>query len=253
MKVIQKVNCADLKSVDALLIDVTGDPVAGQMLARLFYWWARTGNKDGWVYKSANDWHAELRLTRNQVGRVHARRLLEAVGVERVQKLTMKGNPVHYRLNIKKFLTAVARYLKITIRTLKNWFSGKRDSAKPTSALPESKQANNNITSQTQLTNIPVVVPSIPNKTVKGWLKRYGEKRVAEIIRYAQDQNPSSLGGYIRRALEENWVLPTQNEIVSNQYMGKSWSDYAENNYGKAKKTTKNHPYAGMSWSDFSE
>lgn len=233
--VVTKINKPNLKSVDALLIDLTGDHIAGLMLGKLFYWWSKS--KDGWVYKSWRDWDAELRITRNQVGRVHAKGYLEAIGVERVQKLTMKGNPVHYRLNVGKFLQALAKFAGIGIQQVRAWLTGKQDSPKAKSASVETKQANNNNTFQPteQTIQTDVVADEIPfgvpEKKFKKLLERYGAKRVSEMIAYTAQYATSNPAGFFVRGLEENWgavakpVTPTKSK---SPYAGMTWGDIAE-------------------------
>lgn len=236
--VVTKINQPTLRSVEALLIDLTEDHVAGLMLNKLFFWWSRS--KDGWVYKSWRDWDAELRITRNQVGRVHSKGFLEAVGVERVQKLTSKGNPVHYRLNVGKFLQALAKYARMSIQQLRALLSSKQDSPKQKSASSETKQANNIKHSQpNEQIQTDVVAADLPfefsEKKFKELLHKHGRKRVDEMIAYAMQHASQNPAGFFVRGLEENWGVSTYKKSFYNV------SDKQKN------------PYAGLTWSDFAE
>jgi len=58
---------ADFSSQLNLFTDLTDDPILALMLSRLIYWSDRATRADGFVYKSAEAWKAELRATRYRV------------------------------------------------------------------------------------------------------------------------------------------------------------------------------------------
>ena len=120
-KVVKNLQRDDIGSVDVLLIELTGDNNAGHMMRQLFYWWGRPSLASGFVYKSYQDWWKELRLTKSQVYRVHSNGFLENAGVQRVQKQTRKGNPIHYRLSVETFLQKIADFAQVTLETVMEW------------------------------------------------------------------------------------------------------------------------------------
>ena len=56
-------------------------------------------------------------------------------------------------------------------------------------------------------------------------IQEYGIERFEAVVNYAQGKNPKNLGGYIRKALKQNWKIP---KIKAHPFAGEKWSDFAE-------------------------
>src|SRR5688572_8034384 len=73
-------------SLEALCIDLCGGvPSAGRMLYRLFNWWTKSKNPEGWVYKSHVDWFNELRIKRSELPKAKGALALAGVEVQRLK------------------------------------------------------------------------------------------------------------------------------------------------------------------------
>ena len=226
--VVQMLKRPDVQSVEALCIRLTSDVNAGRMLYRLLYWFPKSVKQTGEVYKSWRDWDAELCLTRDQVARVHREGFLEAVGILRRQRQTAKGNPVHYLLDVERFLMVLAEFADVSITLLNVWLDSKPSTEKTESASGESQQAittntfptenlYNNIDSKNNRadsSNEDVVVsaklfkiPEIKTPVLIELVRQYGLERVQAMYKYAKRKNPRNLGGFIRQGLVENWEI----------------------------------------------
>ncbi|MBZ0293491.1 MAG: hypothetical protein K8L99_13065, partial [Anaerolineae bacterium] len=108
-------NLPQVKSVDSLLVQMTGDFTAGMMLKNLIRWWPCARKEGGWIYKSAQDWMKDLGLTERMIGRVHRQHLLEAVGVK-TAVMRANGSPTkHYVLNVETFVQKLAAFAGVAV------------------------------------------------------------------------------------------------------------------------------------------
>jgi len=86
----------NLIALPVILVDLTGDYESAIMLSQLIYWTGRT--KDGWIYKTYNDWHEELRLSEHKARK--AKKTLEKLGLIETKLKKANGTPVvHYKIN----------------------------------------------------------------------------------------------------------------------------------------------------------
>lgn len=117
-------NRPDIQTVDALLIRLAGDRVAGTMLRTLIYWMGKSVRRDGLVYKSWRHWAAECALSVAQVKRVHQQRLLEEMGVVRRLKKAEGAPTTHYGLDFGCLLERLAAFLEVTVAQVRAWLEG---------------------------------------------------------------------------------------------------------------------------------
>lgn len=68
-------------------------------LSQVWYWSSRTKDKDGWFYKTQEDWEKELGLTPTEQKRI--REILKKLGILE-EKLRSLPRKVHFRLNKNK-------------------------------------------------------------------------------------------------------------------------------------------------------
>jgi hypothetical protein len=89
-----------------------GDHTAGLMLSQVFYWTkildTTEPNRDGWFYKTREEWHTELMLSRKE--QETARRKLRNLGLIEENKAGIPAK-LFYRLNKTKLLEMLNRYL----------------------------------------------------------------------------------------------------------------------------------------------
>lgn len=88
------------------LARVFGSIEAAIIIQQLSYWQERSSRKDGFVYKSQQDWEEETTITRRPLERVTKE--LKKLGFLEIQKLKANGAPTnHYRLNIEMIQEAI--------------------------------------------------------------------------------------------------------------------------------------------------
>lgn len=116
-----ELNRSDIRSVDALLSKLTGDANAALMLLRLLYWTPKS-KRDGWIYKSWQDWDAETNLSRGQIKRVHSNQILEGVGVVRELRKANGVPTTHYRIDLGALLNHISSFLGISLERLTDLF-----------------------------------------------------------------------------------------------------------------------------------
>jgi hypothetical protein len=210
----------DLTTTEALLIDMTGSRIAAQMLERLLLWWPKATNPDGWVYKSGDDWWAELRIKANELTR--AKGALEMAGVIiRVKQAAVKSDksvtgwaaaPVrHYQLNLRRFLKRLASTLALSIQKLASLMK------KPFGSHAKMVSPNGEKTITTSLQTNPqtsVVVQQaiqevrslgINPKNAQQIVAAYGGERVLTQVHLARKNATSSAAGWLIDSLRENW------------------------------------------------
>lgn len=200
----------DVATVEALLIDVTGDVDAGRMLNRLAMWWGKTRNPDGWVYKSHEDWWAELRIKEHKLPRTKGH--LERVGVT-IKVMKAVGSPTrHYCLNVKTFMQMVAAALKVSRKKLLLLLQFPSES----SARKEVGNGQKTITTESTPQSSPDVVVNtaileakkikgISDHTARRLVAQYGSDRIIAITSLAQQKSRKNPAGWFIQALKENW------------------------------------------------
>jgi hypothetical protein len=98
----------------AHFVDVTGDILASLMLSQAQYWSERVEEeKDGWFYKSQQEWTEETRLHRFQQEK--ARKLLRGLGILEEKK---QGVPcrLFFRINYEKLEQLYLRQCDTAVR-----------------------------------------------------------------------------------------------------------------------------------------
>jgi len=211
-----------IKGVDALLFELTGSLSVGRMFQNIIRW-TKHSVLDGWVWKTASDWWRELRLSRNQRDMVHKARALEAVGIERQRRqVAGLGTPIHYRFVWAKFLQALSHFFAVSVEQILSWMSGTGSSA-PKNQKSENRDArkaefgtdemqNNKTHNPDQQDNVVVKesspIPGIKLATAQVLIQKFGQERVQQVIAYAERKKANNIGGFIRKALEENWEIP---------------------------------------------
>jgi len=119
---------------------MTGSIAAGVMLSQAYYWNDRIEDRrDGWFYKTQQDWHKETALTRTE--QENARKKLKLLGILEEKK---EGVPckLYFRINKKKLISCLRLYYNPVCG-----FAADCDEAKPqTEKLKSRKQASSDLT-----------------------------------------------------------------------------------------------------------
>lgn len=222
----------DLATVEALLVDLTGSRVAAQMLERLLLWWPKATNPDGWVYKSEDDWWAELRIKANELTR--AKGALEMAGVViQVKQAAVKSDktvtgwaaaPVrHYRLDMRRFLRRLASALGLGIQKLaslmKKPFRANRKMVLPngektiTTSLQTNLQTSDVVKQQAiqEIKNL-----GINAANAQQIVAAYGGERVLTQVHLARQNAKRNPAGWLIESLRENWQFtPVETPVVA--------------------------------------
>ncbi len=106
-------NHDEIQTMDALLVQMTGDYAASRMLARILYWRDKAIKFGGWVWKSWRDWRAECGLSQGQVKRVHRDGVLEEYGMARSLMKANGAPTTHYLLDENTFIKKLADFLSM--------------------------------------------------------------------------------------------------------------------------------------------
>lgn len=92
------------------LTRITGSIESSLFLSQIMYWSDRTENKEGWIYKTYQEWHEEIGL---KICRIKtAKENLESMGIIATKvKKTYRGVPtIHYRLMTGNLLQIIDDY-----------------------------------------------------------------------------------------------------------------------------------------------
>ncbi|MDU0452311.1 conserved phage C-terminal domain-containing protein [Staphylococcus chromogenes] len=97
--------------IPTVYIQITEDYPSAALLNQMIYWSDRTNRKDGYFYKSYNEWFEELHLTEYQVRR--ATKKLKSFGfVETALKKANGAPTLHYKVDTKEVSEWILKKLK---------------------------------------------------------------------------------------------------------------------------------------------
>lgn len=97
--------------VNIAFVDFTGDIETALLLSQIIYWTDRATRKDGFFYKTDEEWQNELRLSKYAIRK--ARKKLEEMGILETKVKKANGNPtVHYRLDKQRFVESFISFLR---------------------------------------------------------------------------------------------------------------------------------------------
>lgn len=97
--------------IPVIYIQITEDYPSAALLNQMIYWSDRTNRKDGYFYKSYNEWFDELHLTEYQIRR--ATKKLKSFGfVETALKKANGAPTLHYKVDTKEVSEWILKKLK---------------------------------------------------------------------------------------------------------------------------------------------
>jgi DnaD/phage-associated family protein len=98
-------------TVNVTLVDFVGDLESGLFLSQMIYWADRSKRKDGFFYKTDEEWQQEVMLSKYAVRK--SRKKLEEMGLLDTKVMKANGNPtVHYRFNKSRFVEMFISFLR---------------------------------------------------------------------------------------------------------------------------------------------
>jgi len=101
---------ANVLTIPRLFIDLTGSLEAALLLSQCLYWSPRTTDPDGWFYKTAEEWEAELSLSEYQVRK--ARKVLEPFGLQTELRAVQNVPKLHYRIDGPQLYKSILKKLQ---------------------------------------------------------------------------------------------------------------------------------------------
>ena len=97
--------------IPVVYLEITEDYPSAALLNQMIYWSDRTKRKDGYFYKSYQEWHEELYLSEYQVRR--ATNKLKALGLVETSLKKANGAPtLHYKVDTKEVSEWILKKLK---------------------------------------------------------------------------------------------------------------------------------------------
>lgn len=97
--------------IPVVYLEITEDYPSAALLNQMIYWSDRTKRKDGYFYKSYQEWHEELYLSEYQVRR--ATNKLKALGLAETSLKKANGAPtLHYKVDTKEVSEWILKKLK---------------------------------------------------------------------------------------------------------------------------------------------
>ncbi|MDU2271887.1 MAG: conserved phage C-terminal domain-containing protein [Staphylococcus epidermidis] len=187
--------------IPTIYIRITEDYPSAALLNQMIYWSDRTSRKDGYFYKSYNEWYEELHLTEYQVRR--ATKKLKSFGFVDTALKKANGAPtLHYKVDTKEVSEWILKKLKNG-----NLRNSRMDSEETQESLTE-------ITTKTttEITNNNILSPSstaYPYKDVIDFLNQQTGKNYKSTTKKNQT--------VIRARTDEGFSLDDFKRVIDNK------------------------------------
>lgn len=187
--------------IPVVYIKITEDYPSAALLNQMIYWSDRTSRKDGYFYKSYNEWYEELHLTEYQVRR--ATKKLKSFGFVDTALKKANGAPtLHYKVDTKEVSEWILKKLKNG-----NLRNSRMDSEETQESLTE-------ITTKTttEITNNNILSPSstaYPYKDVIDYLNQQTGKNYKSTTKKNQT--------VIRARTDEGFSLDDFKRVIDNK------------------------------------
>ena len=136
--------------IPVVYLEITEDYPSAALLNQMIYWSDRTKRKDGYFYKSYQEWHEELYLSEYQVRR--ATNKLKALGLVETSLKKANGAPtLHYKVDTKEVSEWILKKLKNgNLRNLRMDTEETQESLTETTTEITTETNNNSATKVTQ-------------------------------------------------------------------------------------------------------
>ena len=97
-------------SINKVYLRYTGDLQTGAFLSQVVYWCDKSSRKDGFFYKSYEEWKSELYMSEYSIRK--AVKELKSLGILETKLIKANGSPtLHYKLNKTKFTQEIISFL----------------------------------------------------------------------------------------------------------------------------------------------
>lgn len=107
----------NIVTVPRLFVKVTGDLTQAVILSQCLYWSDKSGRKDGFFYKTAEEFADEFGITARQVR--YAADKLEEAGLIITELHRANGSPTtHYKVNVDQLTNSILQICQIEITRL---------------------------------------------------------------------------------------------------------------------------------------
>lgn len=176
--------------IPVVYIEITDDYPSAALLNQMIYWSDRTSRKDGYFYKSYNEWYEELHLTEYQVRR--ATKKLKSFGFVYTALKKANGAPtLHYKVDTKEVSEWILKKLKNgNLRNLRMDSEETQESLTEITTEITTETTNNNISSgNPTVSRIPYkeIVDYLNEKTGKNFKHKTPKTRKFIEARWNQD------------------------------------------------------------------
>ncbi|MDQ2807982.1 MAG: hypothetical protein M3Z04_13895 [Chloroflexota bacterium] len=131
---------ASVLTIPRLFIEMTGSLEAALLLSQCLYWTPRTSDPDGWFYKTAEEWEAELSLSEYQVRK--ARKVLEPFGLQTEVRAVQNVPKLHYRIDGPQLYKCILKKLQNAPASLSSEHSEKTTETTDTEITSKITQEN---------------------------------------------------------------------------------------------------------------
>lgn len=187
--------------IPTIYIRITEDYPSAALLNQMIYWSDRTSRKDGYFYKSYNEWYEELHLTEYQVRR--ATKKLKSFGFVDTALKKANGAPtLHYKVDTKEVSEWILK--KLQNGNIRN---SRMDSEETQESLTEITTENT-----TETTNNNILSPSstaYPYKDVIDYLNQQTGKNYKSTTKKNQT--------VIRARTDEGFSLDDFKRVIDNK------------------------------------
>lgn len=266
----------EIRTVDALLMAlVDGDEAAAMMLRHLLSWFPYSIRKDGAIWRSATQWSVETGLSSSKVYNQTRRARLMRVGIIVFTEKAQGVNQLHFRLDDRTFLNAIAEALGVSRFALRPKLYVRPEQPSPVQDKEQSslakglpaldkipltdnttektteqkteKQTDNNtddekIISMHRGGRLDDLSPG-QRELVKLGLFRNAAVDFADII----ESNPRQINHLIQ-TVRNDWTIKSRGGYIRN-----SLQNMRDNPQDDSTAHTRANPFAGMTWGDFAQ
>lgn len=198
--------------IPVVYIEITDDYPSAALLNQMIYWSDRTSRKDGYFYKSYNEWYEELHLTEYQVRRTTKK--LKSFGFVDTALKKANGAPtLHYKVDTKEVSEWILKKLKNG-----NLRNSRMDSEETQESLTE---ITTEITTET--TNNNILSPSstaYPYRDVIDYLNQRTGKNYKSTTKKNQT--------VIRARTDEGFTIDDFKKVIDNKVAEWNGTDMAK-------------------------
>lgn len=111
-------------AINTMYMKLMGGLEAGAFLSQVIYWSDKSGRKDGYFYKTYDEWKEELFISKYNVVK-YSKKMVEMGFLETVNKKANGSPTVHYKFDLEAFMLTLSWFVKNLTLESKNFDDGK--------------------------------------------------------------------------------------------------------------------------------